>query len=462
MPARPTARPTVRPTARRLAGAAGSTMLALTLAPAITWPGGANVAVPLVSAGALSNGAVLVAVRPAEAAGATYLEGSAVLRLPGGRLRYLPAGAGVPVTVAPDDRGAAASVAAWRAWLAAGTIPGATPQRRRLAVDSLVFLRLLHDPGGGELAAPVSAWRYVWPRDASFAAAAFAATGHAREATQILAFLARTQTADGTWPARARPDGRPVGDGRPPQLDATGWVCWSAWLLVRLGGGREQAEALWPTVRGAAGAAARSLGPDGVPRPSPDYWEQQALPTLGTAAALAAGLRAAADLAGLLGHAADQARFRQAAARLARGLERFRRGDGELSRTPAGGGPDAAVAWLAPPFGPPDPAVRAAVVAAARRLAVPGGGLVPGRPWANGDAWTPATAAFALAAAAGGDRAEADRRLDWLAAHRTGLGALPERVGRSSEPRSVAPLAWTHAMVLLALVAAQRGLPVPP
>jgi glucoamylase len=101
------------------------------------------------------------------------------------------------------------------------------------------------------------------------------------------------------------------------------------------------------------------------------------------------------------------------------------------------------------------------VTGAWRRL--PGaGGAVPGRPWLGSDPWTPATASFALAAMAGGGRPAAEARLAWLLDHRTALGAFPERVGRGDgAPRSVAPLAWTHAIVLLTLVSRGRPLPIP-
>jgi glucoamylase len=63
---------------------------------------------------------------------------------------------------------------------------------------------------------------------------------------------------------------------------------------------------------------------------------------------------------------------------------------------------------------------------------------------------------------AGGDRPAAEERLAWLLGHRTALGAFPERVGRDGgAPRSVAPLAWTHALVLLTLVSREGGVPTP-
>ncbi|HEV8424769.1 MAG TPA: glycoside hydrolase family 15 [Actinomycetes bacterium] len=446
---------------------------------------------PLFGAGLLGNRDALVSVPPDQVDGAAYLEGSTVLRLADGRLRYLPPGASDPVTGPPDDPGALAVAARERAWLAAGAVPGATPAEREAATRSLLFLRLLVRPGGAALAAQTPYWAYVWPRDSSFVTAALAVTGHRREAAAVLGFLAGTQRPDGTWPPRSHPDGRPVTDGRPAQLDATGWVSWAAWLASDQGRDARLATRLWPTVVAAADHAAGSLGPDGLPPAGADYWERREHhPTLGTAAALLTGLRAATDLAGRLATAdrqiaraasADrrgvsaqatnrrgvsaQATDRRdawgrAADRLERGVrERF--GPAGFQRHPDGGGPDAAVAWLAPPFAKPDPAVQRAVASSWRRLTV-AGGAVPGRPWLGGDPWTPATAAFALAAMAGGDRQAAEARLAWLLGHRTALGAFPERVGRGDgAPRSVAPLAWTHAIVLLTLVSRDRPVPIP-
>jgi glucoamylase len=416
---------------------------------------------PLFGAGLLGNRTALVAVPVDQAEGAAYLDGSTVLRLADGRLRYLPPEAAEPVTGPPDDAEALAVAARERAWLAAGEVPGATAAERAAAARSLLFLRLLVRPGGAALAAQTPYWAYAWPRDGSFVAAAFAVTGHRREAAAILGFLARTQLPDGTWPARSHPDGRPVSDGRPAQLDATGWVPWAAWLATDQGRNSGLAARLWPAVLAAADHAANSLGADGLPPAGPDYWERrERAPTLGTAAALLAGLRAAARLAGRLGQDDRRAVWAAAAARLDRAV-RDRFGPGGFQRHPGGGGPDAAVAWLAPPFAPPDPAVRAALDRAWRRLTV-AGGAVPGLPWLRSDPWTPATASFALAAMAGGNRPAAEARLAWLLDHRTALGAFPERVGREDgAPRSVAPLAWTHAIVLLTLASRDRAVPTP-
>ena len=102
--------------------------------------------------------------------------------------------------------------------------------------------------------------------------------------------------------------------------------------------------------------------------------------TLGTAAPLLAGLRAAADLsAGIGGPAALRVgrRWATAAARLAAAIT-ARFGRTGFQRTPAAGsGADAAVTFLGPPFSAPDPAVRRAARSAQRALAVPAAGYGP-------------------------------------------------------------------------------------
>lgn len=96
-------------------------------------------------------------------------------------------------------------------------------------------------------------------------------------------------------------------------------------------------------------------------------------------------------------------------------------------------------------------------------LRLPGGGVLPGSGWPGNRtlAWTPETAFFALYDAATGQRRAAARILSWLATHRTRLGELPEQVSARGHPASVAPLAWTDAIVLLALVRQGQPPPVP-
>jgi hypothetical protein len=94
--------------------------------------------------------------------------------------------------------------------------------------------------------------------------------------------------------------------------------------------------------------------------------------------------------------------------------------------------------------------VERAWTAAQSELRRPAGGLAPGAGWrADGISWTPETALFALTAAHLGRGDVAAHWLDWLDAHRTDAGALPEKVLADGSPASVAPLAWTAALVVL-------------
>ncbi len=425
---------------------------------------------PLQASGLLGDGSDSIAtVAPKEARGASYIPGTNVLKLRNGELRYLPTGETVPKTVSPGDPGARAAVADSRDWLSGGTIPGEEESHRALAERALLDLRLLTGEDGATLAGPTSRWRYVWPRDASFAAVAFAATDHHEEAQEILRFLASIQEEDGGWEARYHRSGEPVSDGRPDQLDATGWFLWAAWYVHVTDPETDRADArttkLWPAITSAADKAARSLNADGLPPGGADYWEiRTGRPNLGTAAPLRTGLRSAADLADEIGHKSQSRSYARSARRLDGAIDRRFAPYGYPRTTRANSGADAAVNFLAPPFSSEDPEVLAAIDDAARRLTIPNGGVVPGEDWSQDPevAWTPETAFFALSAAAAGDEEEAHRWLDWLVAHRTELGSLPEKIDGEGEPQAAAPLAWTSALVVLALAAEDEPLPVPP
>jgi glucoamylase len=383
----------------------------------------------------------------------------------GAGVRVLPADPRVLVAPRLPD-------AAQAHWLASGTVPGTTAAQRATAARALLDLRLLVRPDGAVAAAWYGAWKYAWPRDSSWVAAALAATGHGPDALAVLRFIARVQPASGVWAARYQLSGDgPVRDGRPSELDADGWFPWAVWFWYTVAGhtgagrgDRAELATVWPAVRRAADATVARLGPGGLPPASMDYWEDPVSSvTIGTAAPLLAGLRSAASLAGLLGDHGDAARWSAAAARLAAGIRTGFGATGYQRTQARGSGADAAVTFLGPPFGAAAPPVRRAVAATARQLTLANGGVQPGSVWAGdpGEAWTPETGFFALYDAASGDRAGAARWLAWLAAHRTAVGSLPEQVNADGQPASVAPLAWTDAIALLAMTAERRALPVP-
>ena len=98
---------------------------------------------------------------------------------------------------------------------------------RDLVRDALLDLHVLTTTYGVPVAGWTGPWRYVWPRDAAFAAVAFARTGHADDAERVLDFLGRVQPGSGVFQARYLPDGSGVPDDRGTQLDGAGWALWA-------------------------------------------------------------------------------------------------------------------------------------------------------------------------------------------------------------------------------------------
>jgi len=393
---------------------------------------------------------------------------SSILRVAGGV--YAAPGQAAPAQSACVT----ATERADRNWLNTGLVPGATATQRSMATRALLDLSLAVRPDGAAQAGWLSGseYEYAWPRDSSWVAVALTDAGHPAMAYRILEFLHRMQGRNGIWAARYAPDGSgPVRDGRPAELDADGWVPWAVWSWAvtqpLTSQSHHELTRLWPMVVRAADAAVRSLTDDGLSGPAMDYWEDSVEVTLGTAAPLLAGLRAAADLAPDVGSAtatSDGHRWAAAAARLATAITATFGRNG-YQRTPAAGsGADAAVTFLGPPFAVPSAAVLQAARSAQRALTVPNGGLRPGTSWPGTPdvAWTPETAFFALFDASTGQHGQAAALLAWLAAHRTRLGSLPEQVNSSGQPASVAPLAWTDAVTLLALLAQAGHLPTIP
>ena len=345
----------------------------------------------------------------------------------------------------------------------------ATPGQGGMIEGAIADLDALTLPDGATLAGWDGQWHFVWPRDASFVAAARCAIGQYDEADRVLDFLDGVKPPTGRWEARYTSTGEPVRDGREPQLDGSGWVLWATWFC-RAG------SRYWELVRQSAEQIVAELGPDGLPDRSPDYWERpESQLTLGTVAPLLTGLRCAVLIAAEQGHREQADRWRAALDKLSTATDR--RFGPEYPRTPeravsflepgldpiaVGGGADAIVTVLGPPFAPARDVVSTAVDRALAVLTQPNGGVTPGQDWrADGVSWTPETALFALSAAARGDRATAGRLLSWLDRNRTKAGALPEKVNRDGQPAGEDPLAWTAALVILADTALHRPLPIP-
>lgn len=294
-------------------------------------------------------------------------------------------------------------------------------------------------------------WRYVWPRDVAAVAVALGLLGHHDDAWRQFDFLARAHRGDGRLQARYSPFTAQTPDDRTPQLDGGGWVMWGmATLWAQQPPPAARQPALLQLARDATQGLLAAIDPaSGLPHASPDYWEvPERHLTIGTAAVVTMGLRQAAAFWSARGEP-DLARRAGAAADRAWPALRSRFAD--LSRYGRGGGADAGLTFLLPPYvpGEPDPDVVSRLAAAEKDLRRRAGGLAPGASWKqDGVSWTPETALFALAHAWSDRPDRAAHWVHWLADHRTTAGSYPEKVLHDGSPAAVAPLAWTAALVV--------------
>ncbi len=278
---------------------------------------------------------------------------------------------------------------------------GAPAWARRMYTRSLLVLHALTDPRtGAAIAGAREGWAYVWPRDGSAVAMALAAAGHRGEARRIVRFLGGL---DLNAAARFHRDSTAV-DGRAAQGDAAGWVA-AAGEAVGLPSAT--AERPW--------------------RGLPDYQENGGGDFLANAIASGAlHIRALFDTP-----------------------------SGTLSRRAGdpSSGIDSAAAWAVRPF--PHPALYPLIRSSLLQLAATSGrfGLVPSEDWDGGiDPWTAPTAWTAWSLAALGERHAALHLMAELRRATTRTGLLPERVdARTGIPTSTTPLAWSHALAILAL-----------
>jgi glucoamylase len=347
--------------------------------------------------------------------------------------------------------------------LAAARPPTATVDADLYARSLLVFDTLADASTGAVIAAPEldpdfvdsGGYGFVWPRDLGFLVLAFLASGRGDLAERALLWLPTAQEESGVWLQRHWTDGTLAPAWCDHQIDETGTVLFAyeaAWRELR---DESLDETLWPSARRAADFLLTTLEDQGIPCSTADLWEERDGCHAYTAAAVAAGLDAAASFAQRHEPGAEAA-FADAAASLRRALDRCFWSDehGRYLRTLGDPTVDVSLLGLAWPFRavePSSPRMRATAAAIARALARPGGGLlryeddayVGGNPWVLASLW------LGLYRRQIGDDGGLLRALDYARRVATPLGLLPEQVTEDGRPAWVVPLAWSHAMFVL-------------
>ena len=328
----------------------------------------------------------------------------------------------------------------------------------------LVFDLLADAETGAVIAAPEldpdfvqsGGYGFVWPRDLSFLVLALLASRRTDLARRALLWLPTAQEESGLWLQRHWTDGSLAPSWCAHQIDETGSVLFAyeaAWRELR-----DEAldEALWPSARRAADYLLTTLDAQGIPCETADLWEERGGCHAYTSAAVAAGLTAAAALARR--HEPDaEPIFAAAATRLRAALDRcfWSDADGRYLRTLDDPTVDASLLGLAWPFRAVDPAgarMRATADAVEQTLGRRGGGLLryDGDAYVGGNPWVLAALWLGLYRRQIGDVEGHRRALAYAQRVATPLGLLPEQVTEDGEPAWVVPLAWSHAMFVLA------------
>ncbi len=328
----------------------------------------------------------------------------------------------------------------------------------------LVFDVLADRATGAVVAAPEldpdfvdsGGYGFVWARDLAFLVLAFLASGRRSLAQGALRWLPAAQEPDGLWLQRHWSDGSLAPSWCAHQLDETGSVLFAyeaAWRALR---DDELDSRLWPSACRAADFLLGSINAQGLPHETADLWEERDGCHSYTAAATVGGLRAAASFARR--HEPELTEtYSGAAEELAAALDRCFWSDehGRYLRTLGDPAVDVSLLGLAWPFRAVDPAgerMRATADAVANVLGRPGGGLprYEGDRYAGGNSWILAALWLGLYRRQTGDRDGHRRALEYAQRVATPLGLLPEQVTDDGMPAWVVPLAWSHAMLVLA------------
>jgi glucoamylase len=341
----------------------------------------------------------------------------------------------------------------------------ATAPVRALYRRTLLVLDLLADRDTGSvIAAPEvdpafessGGYGFVWGRDLAFIVLAFLAAGRIDLALRALRWLPTAQEPEGLWLQRHWTDGSLAPSWCRHQLDETGAIIFAyeaAWRELR----DEVLDAdLWPSARRAAEFLLGTIEDDGIPCSTADLWEEREGRHAFTAAAVHAGLLAAASFARR--HEPPLAESYETAAEVIReGIERelWSEWHGRYLRSIGDPTPDVSLLGLAWPFAAVDPAgerMRATGAALEAELAAPTGGVARyvGDTYAGGNKWVLAALWLGLWRRQVDDQPGVARSLAYALGAQTKLGLLPEQVTEDGEPAWVVPLAWSHAMFVLA------------
>ncbi len=332
---------------------------------------------------------------------------------------------------------------------------------------SLLTLKLLTDAeNGGSLAAPEfdpayehsGGYGYCWPRDGFFVALAFDEAGYKREAAAFYQFAQQIQCSEGDWQQRYWLDGSWASHwGR--QTDQTGSILWGYYHHYQMYPDREFLCQIWPSARRGAEFLVRQISPvNHLPLAAVDLWEDSLEQNTYTAAAVWGGLQGASGLATALGEKKLAEQWQTTANQLKQAVfQNLPNKQGAFTR--ALGNPvfDSSVLGLIYPFAlldPQDPLAQQTRQSLEENLLNRQTGGLHRYQWdqyAGGNPWLVSTLWLALVHIQQGNQEQAAQLIHWSEAHASETGLLPEQIDQTEgRPYWVLPLAWSHALYILA------------
>jgi GH15 family glucan-1,4-alpha-glucosidase len=367
---------------------------------------------------------------------------------------------------------------------------------------SLLLVRTQTDVNGAIIAANDSDimqsnrdhYSYMWPRDGALIAYAMTIAGYQGMITPFFHFCARAMSPEGYLHHKYNPDGT-VGSSWHPyihqdkiqlpiQEDETALVLFALWQDFQTHGNIELPQSLYRNlIRSAARFMSSYIEHDlNLPKPSYDLWEERYGIFTFTASAVYGGLVAASNFCNLFGDDERSSRYRHTAEKIKSGIlkhlwneeqSRFVRGlhyeDGQWVQDMT---LESSVYGIFE-FGvlpADDPQVVSTMRANKEGLTIKTeiGGvaryhhdyyfqrssdihMVPGNPWIICTLWI---AEWEIECAKTIAELESPRRtLEWVVKHAMESGILPEQLDPfDGSPVSVAPLTWSHATFVLAVV----------
>lgn len=199
-----------------------------------------------------------------------------------------------------------------RAWVAKQKKPpqNASSHLKSTYERTLLVLRQMQDPTGGIIAAPefqfefttCGGYGYCWGRDAGFISYAMDVCGMHAESAAFYRYIARCQSADGSFLHRHDMNANLGASWGFLQPDETGSVIFGLWQHIKLSKNNALAAELKETVRkGADWLAKARFHNTKLPVNGYDLWEERDGIHVYSIAAMAAGLNGAIEIFKLLG-----------------------------------------------------------------------------------------------------------------------------------------------------------------